>query len=247
MSLLDELKKISRRLDYFGKANRVADLIASYDRLRNPPKGEGLSRRRRATTIMRQCVEAAVSEAGYAVPRRETTDAVKRLNASLAEIIEDCKDDMDRILNQPGDRWQSLSDGSRDLCQALQFGWTKARPGKQGESVPSIYDVLDQAAHFPHADLQRIRKIDEALAELLTELPPESVANLREAAELKRERDRLLQNIKNAVPDQIRDLVEKIGSGTATLDDLTVENLSWLSREKMASQFQVRFLPREEP
>lgn len=233
MSLLDALDALGPKLDRYERAQNVQDLLADYGRV-----NDNLAKRAAASCRARKRLRA-LEDNEFVVILPNSPAPAGNLARALTPILTAFRQDTDSVCDARPERWQELEDAEDQLSQHVEILYNRAVQLLNGQALPLFYDLLATAQDFPGDSLARVKAIDAELAKLLPESPTEKAATLKRARELKAERDGLLEKLEEAVPDEMRELLENIRAGTATLADLTPKRLGWMQQKGLALGFRI--------
>jgi hypothetical protein len=241
MSLLDALDVLGPKLDRYERAQNVQDLLADYRRV-----NENLAKRAAASARVRKRLQALAGNEFVVILPNSPAQA-DRLATVLTPILTNFRQDADSVCDPAPERWKELEDAEDQLSQHVKVLYDRAVQLLKGEALPLFYDLLATAQDFPGDSLARVKTIDADLAELLPESPTEKAATLKRARALKEERDGLLEKLRKTVPAEMRELLQKIRGGTATLADLTPKRLEWMQHKGLAAGFRIDSITLVEP
>lgn len=230
MSLLKSLSAARKKLLDYAVAQGAADRVAGYERLAKNLKLSGdLLKAARL-----QCEALRDAGAWVAAPG----DSPKKLTDTVAAVLARLNAVTDAVPEVTPDEWRALDDSTNSIREAARARYAKLLDELRADPLPVIYTLLEAAAGFPKLRLTRVREIDAILA-ALPEAPPNKAKTLTEAAAIKKERDGLMADLAAAVPEKVRGLLTKVAERTATLADLSPDELKWLQDQKLAVGFVV--------
>jgi hypothetical protein len=230
MSLLKNIIAARKKLNEYTAAQTASDRTANHKRVAVNLKNWS----DKLATVRLQCEVLKAAEAPVASP-----DNAPKLLTELATRFWKAHDsDPDSVLTITPDEWSKLPEYTKQISDAATERYTQLLSDLRGAPLPTLYTLLESGSGFPRTELARVREIDGILASLPKE-PPADATKLTEARDLKKERDKLMDQLEKVVPDNVRGLLVKIEARTATLADVLPDELKWLQDKRLAPGFTI--------
>lgn len=151
----------------------------------------------------------------------------------LTQILAEAEDVPERL--RTASKWNDLEEAEASLRGELRRTWDLARDGLTALR-PEISPLLRKEA--TEEQLSRIEAIDRQLEKLPVQ-PPDSPEVYATAREVLAERQTIFKKLRDAIPDEIEELLERIGSGSVTLADVTEKEFSLIQQSGWGSAIRI--------